>query len=329
MKYFILISLFSLGCQSTPPQRLESKSKPLVIAHRGASGHLPEHTLEAYQLAIQSYADFVEPDLVSTKDGILIVRHENELSDTTDVAKKFPKRKTTKTIDGVKITGWFSEDFTIKEIKTLRAFQRFDFRDQDYNGKFGIPTFEEVLKMIAGKKTPDNKQVGIYPEIKHGKYFRSLGLPLEEKALALLNQYGFVSKTDPAIIQSFEPESLMFLRSKTQLRLVQLLGSDAVSLDTLERITQFADGIGPNKILILPENPDGTLGTPTNLVKMAHGLKLFVHPYTFRSDRNFLNPVYQEDPQREYQRFFELGVDGVFTDFPEDAAKAKELLARP
>ncbi len=314
----VLISaLFLLpGCSTT--RRLEPNSKPLIIAHRGSSGNLPEHTIEAYQLAMQSYADFIEPDLVSTKDGILIVRHENELSDTTDVAKKFPKRKTTKTIEGVTRNGWFSEDFTLKEIKTLRANQRFAHRDQDQNGKFGIPTFEEVLKLIAGKKTLQNQPLGIYPEIKHGKYFRSLGLPLEEKTLALLKQYGFVSKTDPAIIQSFEPESLILLRASTQLRLVQLLGEETATRDTLKQISKFADGIGPSKRQILSEKPDGTFGGPTDLVKMAHDLKLFVHPYTFR-----------EGAEKEYPRFFDLGIDGVFTDFPEEAAKAREALPKP
>lgn len=323
MRYLFLILLALVGCQTAPKVAVK-KAKPLIIAHRGASGHLPEHTLEAYDLAIKSYADFIEPDLVISKDGVLIVRHENELSDTTDIAKKFPKRKKTKTIDGEKKTGWFSEDFTLKEIKTLRANQRLAYRNQDQNGKFLIPTFQEVLEFLKDKKTPAGERVGIYPEIKHGKYFRGLNLPLEAKAVGLLSQYGYSKKSDPAIIQSFEKDSLLTLRRLTELRLVQLTWEGRVTAEDLRQIASYADGIGPNKQQILPINDQGIPGEPTDLVKLAHQSLLFVHPYTFRSDEKMLPATYAGDPTKEYQRFFELGVDGIFTDFPEDAAKSVE-----
>lgn len=321
----LTLSLLLAACSSVPTAPIAKPAKEvLIIAHRGASGLMPEHTIEAYDLALHSYADFIEPDLIMTKDNVLIVRHENELSDSTDVAKKFPKRKKTKTIDGEKITGWFSEDFTLKEIKTLRANQRFDIRDQSYNGKFAIPTFEEVLKLIKEKKTPTGKPVGIYPEIKHGRYFRGINKPMENQVLELLKKYGYSKKTDPAIIQAFEKDTLIYLRPQTELRLMQLLGSEAVSDQTLKDIATYADGIGPSKSMILPSTPEGNLAPATDLIQRAHADHLFVHPYTFRSDRNFLHPSYKEDPVKEYQQFFELGVDGVFTDFPEDAAKARE-----
>lgn len=319
----LTFSSFLVGCQTTEKAVLK-KTRPVIIAHRGASGHLPEHTLEAYDLAIRSYADFIEPDLVITKDGHLIVRHENELSDTTDVARKFPKKKKTKTIDGEKKTGWFSEDLTLKEIKTLKAKQRLDFRDQSQNGKFSVPTFAEVLEFLKDKKTPSGERVGIYPEIKHGRYFRGLNLPLEEKTAALLSQYGFRTKSDPAVIQSFEKDSLLALRRLTELRLLQLTWEGTLTSEDLRQIASYADGLGPNKEQILPNRDDGTQGPPTDLIALAHQHHLFVHPYTFRSDEQMLPKAYESDPQREYVKFFELGVDGLFSDFPEDAAKARE-----
>lgn len=325
----LAITFFISGCQTSQKVVLK-KVKPVIIAHRGASGHLPEHTLEAYELAIRSYADFIEPDLISTKDGHLIVRHENELSDTTDVAKKFPKRKRTKTIDGEKKTGWFSEDFTLKEIKNLRAKQRLTYRDQSYNGKFLIPTFEEVLEFIKDKKTPTGERIGIYPEIKHGTYFRGLNLAMEEKTVALLAQHGFRSKSDPAIIQSFEKDSLLILRRLTELRLLQLTWEGPLTSENLQQIASYADGIGPNKEQIIPNRNDGTQEAPSNLVALAHQNKLFVHPYTFRSDEQMLPKAYDGDHQKEYFKFFDLGVEGIFSDFPEDAAKARESwLAQP
>ena len=327
MKTFLpFVMLFLVACQSPSPQAQLPQSKPLVIAHRGASGHLPEHTIPAYELAIQSYADYIEPDLVITKDGVLIIRHENELSDTTDVAKKYPKRKAKKTIDGQPVTGWFSEDFTLKEIKTLRTKQRFPFRDQSQNGKHSIPTFEEVLKLVSQTKSPNGETVGVYPELKHPSYFRSINLPLEEKVTELLHQYGYKTKKDLAIIQSFEPESLQRLRKLTDLKLVQLTWQGDLTKEDLFKIASYADGIGPNKRQIVPETTEGKLGLPTNLVKWAKEAKLLVHPYTFRSDASLLHSEYENDPQKEYQKFFELGVDGVFSDFPEDAAKAKSTL---
>src|SRR5262245_17772687 len=177
-------------------------SGPLVIAHRGASGYRPEHTLEGYRLAVEMGADFIEPDLVSTKDGVLIARHENEIGSTTDAADRFPDRKRTKTVDGQSLTGWFTEDFTLAEIKTLRARERLPFRSHSYDGQFLIPTFDEVLDLAQRLGEARHRSVGVYPETKHPTYFRGISLPLEEKLLASLRRHGWNDRTAPVFIQS-------------------------------------------------------------------------------------------------------------------------------
>ena len=203
---------------------------PLIIGHRGASGHRPEHTLESYRLAVQMGADFIEPDLVSTSDGILIARHENEIGGTTDAADRFPDRKRTKTIDGQSITGWFTEDFTLAEIKTLRARERLAFRSHEFDGRFDVPTFDEVIELAEKLRTASGGLVGIYPETKHPTYFRGIGLPLEERLLASLRKHGWNDRKAPVFIQSFEAGNLRELRKETTLRLIQLL-SPAVKFD--------------------------------------------------------------------------------------------------
>jgi glycerophosphoryl diester phosphodiesterase len=298
-------------------------SHPLIIAHRGASGHRPEHTIEAYTLAIEMGADVIEPDVVITKDGVLVARHENEIGGTTDVAEKFPARRTTKEIDGQKIDGWFTEDFTLAEVKTLRARERLPFRSHEYDGKFLVPTLEEVIALAAERTRASGRSIAVYPETKHPAYFRSIGLPLEGRLVAVLDAHGLKRKTDAAFIQSFEPSSLQTLRPLTGVRLMQLLdeGADA-SPARLAAIAKYADGIGPNKRLVVPAGPDGRLLAPTSLVRDAHAAQLFVHVWTLRSEATFLSPSYGGDPRREYEQFASLGVDGLFTDFPDVAASA-------
>ena len=295
----------------------------IIIGHRGASGHRPEHTLESYSLAIAMGADFIEPDLVSTKDGVLIARHENEIGGTTDVADRFPGRKTTKTIDGQSITGWFTEDFTLAEIRTLRAKERLPFRSHDRDGQYPIPTFEEVLALAETKAREVGRTIGVYPETKHPTYFRSMGLALEQPMLETLARHGKTDRSAPVFIQSFEPANLQLLRPMTTLRLVLLLDQNAdVSPARLTEIRKYADGIGPNTRLIVPANPDGTLREPTTLVADAHKAGLLVHVWTLRSEPAFLSPSYGGDPLEEYRQFAALGVDGIFGDFPDVAFAA-------
>jgi glycerophosphoryl diester phosphodiesterase len=286
--------------------------KPLVIAHRGASGYRPEHTLAAYELAIEMSADFIEPDLVITRDGVLIARHENDITGTTDVVDRpeFRDRRRTKWIDGREVTGWFAEDFTLAEIKTLRARERLEFRDHGFDGLFEVPTFEEILDLAR------RGNVGVYPETKHPSYFRSIGLPLEESLVAALHGTGFEGRNDAVFLQSFESGSLKLLKTLTDLPRIQLLDVGEQAWDLME-IADYADGIGPDKRLIVPAGPDGRLRPPTSLVEDAHRAGLQVHPWTFRSDPVFLAPDYEGDAVREIEQFLSLGVDGLFTDFPD------------
>jgi len=291
--------------------------RPIIIAHRGASGYRPEHTLAAYELAIEMGADFIEPDLVITRDGVLISRHENEISGTTDVGDRpdFRDRRKSKRIDGREVAGWFTEDFTLAEIKTLRVRERLEFRDRSFDGLFEVPTFQEILDLAR------RRGVGVYPETKHPSYFRGIGLPLEEPMVEALHQGGDV----PVFLQSFEAGSLRLLKTMTDLPLIQLLDEPG----RLEEIATYADGIGPNKRLIVPAGLDGCLRPPTSLVDDAHRAGLLVHPWTFRSDPVFLAPDYDGDPVREMEQFLDLGVDGLFSDFPDLARRIVERLAEP
>ncbi len=324
-----------------------NRTSPIVIAHRGASGYRPEHTLEAYEMAIGMGADFIEPDLVSTKDGVLIARHENEISETTDVAEhpEFASRRVTKRIDGREVTGWFSEDFTLAEIKTLRARERLPFRNQEFNGRFEVPAFQEVLDLARRKSAEVGRTVGVYPETKKPTYFRSLGLPLEEPLLAALEAAGYSGKSGgrnaAVYIQSFETGNLKELRKRTDLPLIQLLEvegqpwdlavagdhrtyRDLTAPEGLAEIAAYADGIGPNKRLVVPVDGKGRIQLPTTLVADAHRAGLLVHPWTFRSDGRFMASGYDGAPEREYAQFFEVGVDGVFSDFPDVAVRSRD-----
>lgn len=299
--------------------------RPLIIGHRGASGHRPEHTLESYRLAAEMGADVIEPDLVATRDGVLIARHENEIGGTTDVAERFPDRKRTRTIDRASITGWFSEDFTLAEIKTLRARERLAFRSHAYDGRYQVPTFDEVLDLAQSLTRTLGRPVGVYPETKHPTYFRGIGLPLEEALVASLEKHAMNTHDAPVFIQSFESGNLRALRPKTRVRLVQLVDLPSkLRLDDegLAEIAAYADGLGPIKTLIVPAKTDGTLEAPTDLVARAHKAGLFVHVWTMRADPQFLSPSYNGRPEAEFEQFRDLGVDGIFTDFPDIAVRA-------
>jgi glycerophosphoryl diester phosphodiesterase len=300
-----------------------AQSSPLIIAHRGASGYRPEHTLEAYRLAVEMGADYIEPDLVSTKDGVLIARHENEIGGTTDVADKFPERRQTKTLDGRTTTGWFSGDFTLAEIKTLRARERLATRSHVYDGEFQVPTFDEVIELAQQLGRQRGRSVGVYPETKHPMYFRRIKLALEEPLLASLGKYGWNQVDAPVFIQSFEADSLRSLRPKTTVRLIQLVSNlEMLEGSRLKSIATYAQGIGADKQLVVPVNTQGVPGQPTDLVARAHALGLLVHVWTLRIDKEYLPAGYRGNAAAEFKRFRDIGVDGLFTDFPDVAVKA-------
>lgn len=340
MSFVLLISTLTVdaGADTNPA----IKKSPLVIGHRGASGHRPEHTLASYQLAIEMGADYIEPDLVMTKDKVLVARHENEISETTDATSKFPDKKTTKTVDGKKITGWFIEDLTLAELKTLKANERLKFRNHSYDGKFEVPTFAEILILVKQKSLEQNREIGVYPETKHPTYFRSIGLPLEEALIAELKKADMNKKDSKVFIQSFEMSNLKMLKKMTPLPLVFLIDEaeetpydhiasgdkrtyeDMIKPASLKELSATIAGIGPYKRLIVPVDSLGNLKKPTTLVQDAHAAGLLVHPFTFRNESTFLNQAYAGDPQKEYLQFYKLGVDGLFSDFTDEAVKARK-----
>lgn len=326
--------------------RLSAIPSPAVIAHRGASGYRPEHTLASYALAVAMGADFIEPDLTATKDGRLVARHEPEIGATTDVAGKFPERFTRREIDGAPVEGWFVSDFTLAELKTLRARQPAAGRADAWDGLFDIPTFEEILELATTETRRSGRPIGVYPETKHPTYHRSLGLPLEPALLAALDRFGLNRPDAAVLIQSFETANLRELATLTPLPLIQLLDephlrpqdfvvagdprtyADMARPEGLREIAGYAWGIGPWKRMIVPEEPDGVLGPPTRLIEDAHAAGLRVHAYTFRDEPHRLAAEYRLDPTAEYRRFFRLGVDGVFSDFPDTARRARDEEAR-
>jgi glycerophosphoryl diester phosphodiesterase len=328
---------------------------PLVIAHRGASGYRPEHTLASYRLAIRMGADYVEPDLVSTKDGVLVARHENEISGTTDVAShpEFADRRTTKTIDGQRVTGWFTEDFTLAELKTLRARERLPEVRPDntrYDGRFEVPTLHEVLELVETESRRRGEVVGVYPETKHPTYFDSIGLSLEEPLAQTLRRHGLNRPHAQVFVQSFETGNLRELDRSLRVPLVQLIAisgapydlvaagddrtyDDLVTPAGLREISTYADAIGPDKNRVIPLDADGFMTGPTSLVDDAHSAGLQVHPYTFRDENQFLpadcrrgtDPNAKGDAFCEYDAFFDAGVDGVFSDYTDTALEAREF----
>jgi glycerophosphoryl diester phosphodiesterase len=330
------------------------RGEPLVIAHRGASGYRPEHTLAAYELGARLGADFVEPDLVSTKDGVLVARHENEISGTTDVADRpeFASRRRTKVIDGRSLTGWFTEDFTLRELRTLRAKERIpDIRQRNtiYNGRYQVPTFQQVIDLTRRLSRELDREIGIYPETKHPTYFRSIGLPLEEPLVRALRRNRLDRKRSKVFVQSFETSNLKALDRRIDTPLVQLLGSkrsrpfdfvakgdtrtyaDLATPAGLREIARYADGVGPSKDYIVPRDSFGASAAPTTFVRDAHRAGLVVHPYTFRNENTFLphelrsseDPAEYGDAFGEYSQFYGLGVDGVFSDNPDTAVEAR------
>lgn len=341
----------------TAPAMLTAQT-PIVIAHRGASGYRPEHTLEAYRVAIEMGADYIEPDLVATRDGVLVVRHENEIGGTTDVADHpaFAARRTTKTIDGKPVTGWFTEDFTLAELRTLRARERLpQLRPASaaYDGRFPVPTLDEVIALAREQSAARGRTIGIYPETKHPSYFDSIGLPLEPPLLEALAKAGWTDAQAPVFIQSFETANLRMLRGRTGVRLVQLMEDEGAPYDLVRRgdgrtyadlatpaglaeIATYAHAIGPSKALVIPRGADGRLGAPTSLVGDAHAAGLLVHPWTFRAENYFLPAGLQSgdpagpafaaahgDLRAEVSAFLAAGVDGVFADFPDAAVQAR------
>lgn len=326
---------------------------PIVIAHRGASGYRPEHTLEAYRLAIEMGADYIEPDLVATRDGHLVARHEPDISQTTDVASKpeFADRKRTVMIDGVETTGWFTVDFTLAELRSLRAVQPRQDRSKEFDGQFLIPTLEEIIALAQSESKARGRTIGIYPETKHPSWHCALGLSLEEPLLSALESAGWNHRDAPVFIQSFESGNLQWLRSRTPVRLIQLVGGVGTNADgsvilpppfeqpgctkypigdlptnyasatAFETIAAYADGIGPWKRFLIGE-VDGRATRPTNFVELAHAAGLKVHPWTFRNEPMHLLGDYAGDPLAEYRAFIELGVDGLFSDFPDTARHA-------
>ncbi len=347
LTWFALVTAACTSGSSNMPEQVSSESRDvLIIAHRGLSGEWPEHTLEGYRAAIKAGADYIEPDLVLSKDGVLIARHENEISETTDVGDKseFADRKTTKTIDGKQVTGWFTEDFTLAEIKTLRAKERLPrLRATEHDGQFEVPTFEEILVMLAEVNKTRAAPIGVYPETKHPSYFADLGLPHEAPLLGLLEKYGYKGKDAPIFVQSFETENLKALREKTDVPLVQLIASQGgpadssgltyaqmATADGLKAIAKYADGIGPSKDMIIPRNALGRLKEPTSLVSDAHAAGLKVHPWTFRRENYFLpldhkggiDPRKAGDLAGEIRAYVATGIDGLFTDNTPEALTA-------
>lgn len=314
---------------------------PVVIAHRGYPSQLPDHTLAGYERAVLAGADFIEPDLVSTKDGILVARHENEIGGTTDVADAFPDRQTTKIVEGRTITGWFTEDFTLAELKTLRARQPLDFRPADHDGRYEVPTLDEILTLITRLEVATGRTIGIYPETKHPTYFAELGLPLERPLVDALHAHGLTGPDAPVFLQSFEVDNLKAMAQITQLPRIQLIDDPATSPwdqrghqtygqmlteEGLTHISEYAQGIGVHKSHLIPLDPHGNLGEPNGVTEAAHARGLQVHVYTFRPEDRYLPRDQQGNPAGELRAFYALGVDGVFSD---DSALALSVRDEP
>ena len=331
-----------------------SGAPPIIIAHRGASGERPEHTLASYTLAIDQGAEYIEPDLVLTRDGVLVARHENAIGGTTDVADhpEFADRRATKRIDGQEVTDWFTEDFTLAELRVLRARERLpQLRPGNarFDGLFPIPTFDEILELARTRSAADGRRIGVYPETKHPSYFDQIGLPHEGALLSALSRYGFDGADDPVFIQSFEVGNLEALHSKTVIRLIQLVDAsghpadrpdlsyaDMMQPEGLAAVARYASGIGPAKDMLLARDAGGALAGSTGLVARAHQAGLAVHPWTFRAENMFLpanlragaDPATHGDLPAELAAFIAEGVDGLFADYPGMAVAARRKAAR-
>lgn len=329
---------------------------PLVIAHRGASGYVPEHTLGAYALAATMGSDYLEPDVVMTKDGHIIARHDNELGLTTDVAQRpeFANRYRTQNVDGSSVSGWFTEDFTLAEIKTLRAIERIPAirpGNARMDTAFDVPTMQEIIELTKGLEISLNRPIGIYPEIKHSTHFKHLGLAMEQPLVELLHNNGYQGPEAHIYIQSFEVNNLKELKNMTDLRLIQLFGGNPnnqpydqfvagttltygqmATPEGLREISTYAYAVGPEKSYIIPRNAEDKLGTVTSYVEDAHAAGLKVHPYTFRSENVFLpaefrsddsSPAAIGDADGELRAFLAAGIDGFFSDQPDDLVRVR------
>jgi glycerophosphoryl diester phosphodiesterase len=303
-------------------------TKVIVIAHRGASGERPEHTLASYQRAIEAGADYIEPDLVMTRDGVLVARHEPEIGGTTDVADhpEFASRRRTQVVDGETMDGWFTEDFTLAEMKTLRARERLPkLRPANtvFDGRFQVPTFDEIMRLAVdtNRRRPGQPKIGVYPETKHPAHFQALGLPQEAAVLETLGRFGYDAPGSPVFIQSFDPNNLKQLRGMTRLPLVQLLEHEAKDIAGMAR---YADAIGVAKPLATPEN-----------VAAAHEAGMAVHVWTFRAENEFLpddlksgtDPAAHGDLPAEIERYLVRGIDGFFVDFPAVGVEVRNSFA--
>ncbi|WP_321820390.1 MULTISPECIES: glycerophosphodiester phosphodiesterase [unclassified Burkholderia] len=341
-------------------------AKVQVVGHRGASALRPEHTLASYRKAIEDGADVIEPDLVATRDGVLVARHENEISGTTNVSTlpQFASRKATRTIDGTQLTGWFTEDFTLAELKTLRARERIPKvrpANTAYNDQFEIPTFDEIVALAKQMSAQTGRTIHLYPETKHPTYFQSIGLPLEDRLVDALLKDPYTARTATVYIQSFEVANLKAIRnriksSQPNWKLVQLMDEagqrpydfvkandkrtygDLSTRDGMREIASYANGVGPYKTSIIAVAADGTLQQPTSYVRDAHAAGLVVHPYTFRPENNFL-PASLKDggtpatrntagSVREIQAYLRAGIDGFFTDDPAVGRTAVDTFKR-
>jgi glycerophosphoryl diester phosphodiesterase len=333
------------------PDRQLGDGRPLVVAHRGASGYRPEHTLAAYELAIQQGADYIEPDLVSTRDRVLVARHENEISETTDVADRpeFADRQRSTVIDDVQMSGWFTEDFTCAELKTLRARERLPAlrpANRHFDGHYQIPTFDEILDLAARSRTRSGAPVGVYPETKHPTYFRSIGLPLEDPLISSLSSHGYDEPGARVFVQSFETTNLQDLAARTGYPLIQLIEpvgrpydltvsddprsyADLITGEGLRAISGYAWGVGLPKSVMIPRDDSGTLLQPTAVIEAAHGCGLAVHGFTFRQENFFLprqfrlgaEPTGAGDLVGELTAFLRAGLDGFFVDQSDVAAR--------
>ena len=306
----------------------EHANKIIVIAHRGASGERPEHTLASYQRAIEQGADYIEPDLVMTRDGVLVARHEPEIGGTTDVAdhSEFAGRRRTQVVGGETMDGWFTEDFTLGELKTLRARERLPklrSANTEFNGRFQVPTFDEIMQLAldTNRRRPGQPKIGVYPETKHPAHFRSLGLPQEAAVLETLARYGYDAPGSPVFIQSFDPQNLMQLRHMTRLPLVQLLEHEVADLPGMAK---YADALGIAKALATAET-----------VAQAHDAGISVHVWTFRAENEFLpddlksgpDPAAHGNLPAEIERYLSRGIDGFFIDFPAVGVRVRDAFA--
>lgn len=347
----ILAGVGAMAASAIPASAQPVRPKPLVLGHRGACAHRPEHTLASYARAIVDGADFIEPDLCISKDGVLVVRHENNIAETTDIAAhpEFAARRTTKTVDGQAVTGWFTEDFTLAELKSLRAKERLGAlrpEGQKYDGEFQIVTFDEMLDFTAAEAATRGKTIGVIPEIKHSTYFASVGLPMEQRFLDTLHAHSYLA-TAPVIVQSFEIANLQWLRPRIadmrNVRLLQLTENDVPPADRaaagdkrtwaqiltpagVAEIARYADFLAPWNRDLIPVRPDGTFGAPSPLFDQAHRAGMLVATWTFRPENHFLPASLQDhagDGARnpagsvaEIRHYLAAGVDAFFTDDP-------------